>query len=326
MVVSTTRDPELEAFKVHIDLRSYAADRGYAFDSKESWRGSSVMRHTNGDKIIVKIDHDRHYVYFSVRDESDNGSIIDFVQKRGGRSLGAVRQILRPWIGKAAAIPSLFPALIPTTKDRMEIERLFRMMEDAPRHPYLEKVRCVPLDLLSSPRFLGRIKRDKRGNAVFPHFDLEGLCGYEIKNEGYTGFSKGGEKGLWFSQTEKDDKRLVLCESAIDALSLAVLFPVDHTRYASIGGQMNPKQPALIKATMLRLPSDAEVVAAMDADGDGHRYAELVRQTVIETARDDLRFVLQEPDGVKDWNDALRNLNHSAFTTFIDKKTQPLAR
>lgn len=309
--MQVTRDPELQSFKVEIDLRSYAADRGYALDRKESWRGSSVMRHHNGDKIIVKIDHDRHYVYFSVRDESDNGSIIDFVQKRGGGSLGAVRQTLRPWIGKAVSGPSLFPELIPTTKDRMEIERQFRMMEDALRHPYLEKARCLPSDLLLSPRFLGRIKRDKRGNAVFPHFDLEGLCGYEIKNEGYTGFSKGGEKGLWFSQTEKDDKRLVLCESAIDALSQAALFPVDHTRYASIGGQMNPKQPGLIKASMLKLPQGAEVVAAMDADDDGHRYVELVRQTVIETARDDLRFVSQEPDGVKDWNDVLRGRNHS---------------
>lgn len=308
--MSTTRDPELEAFKVSIDLRAYAADVGYALDRKESWRGSSVMRHVNGDKIIVKIDHDRHYVYFSVRDDGDNGSIIDFVQKRGGGSLGAVRQTLRPWIGKAASALSLFPELIPTTKDRMEIDRLFRMMEDAPRHSYLEKARGIPLDVLSSARFSGRIKRDKRGNAVFPHFDLEGLCGYEIKNEGYTGFSKGGEKGLWFSQTETTDNRLVLCESAIDALSYAALFPSDQTRYASIGGQMNPKQPGLIKATLLRLPANAEIVAAFDADADGRDYAEMVRQAVIETARDDMRCAIQEPEGAKDWNDALRR-DHS---------------
>jgi len=317
MVVSTTRDPELESFKVEIDLRAYAADRGYALDRKESWRGSSVMRHPNGDKIIVKIDHDRHYVYFSVRDDSDNGSIIDFVKNRWRSNLGQVRQILRPWIGKAASAPSPFPELIPTTKDRMEIERLFRMMEDAPQHPYLENARRVPSSVLSSPRFLGRIKKDGRGNAVFPHFDLEGLCGYEIKNDGYTGFSKGGEKGLWFSQTDADDNRLVLCESAIDALSHAVLFPANQARYASIGGQMNPKQPALIKATLLKLPAESEVMAAMDADDDGGKYAEIVRLAVVETGRDDLRFVRQEPDSVKDWNDALRSLNHSLPTARI---------
>ena len=314
MVVSTTRDPELESFKVEIDLRSYAADQGYALDRKESWRGSSVMRHANGDKIIVKRDHDRHYVYFSVRDDSDNGSIIDFVQNRWRSSLGQVRQILRPWIGKAAAAPSIFPELIPTAKDRMEIERLFRVMEDAPQHAYLENARRVPSSVLSSARFLGRIKRDARGNAVFPHFDVEGLCGYEIKNDGYTGFSKGGEKGLWFSQTEANDNRLVLCESAIDALSHAALFPANNARYASIGGQMNPKQPVLIKATLLKLPPESEVVAAMDADEDGRNYSEIVRQAVIETGRDDVRFALHEPDGVKDWNDALRDMDHSLPT------------
>lgn len=310
-MASTTRDPELEEFKVAIDLRAYAADRGYALDRKESWRGSSVMRHASGDKIIVKIDHDRHYVYFSVRNDSDNGSIIDFVQKRGGGNLGAVRQILRPWIGKVAAAPSLFPALIPTTKDRMEIERQFRLMEDALRHSYLEKQRGVPAAVLSSARFLGRVKSDARGNAVFPHFDESGLCGYEIKNEGYTGFSKGGEKGLWFSRTDEGDKRLVLCESAIDALSHAVLFPDIQTRYASIGGQMNLKQPGLIKATVSKLPRGAEVVAAMDADDDGHQLVELVCLSVAETGRDDLCFTRHHPDGVKDWNDALRKLNHS---------------
>lgn len=310
----TTRDPELEAFKVEIDLRAYAADCGYAFDRKESWRGSSVMRHPNGDKVIVKRDHDQHYVYFSVRDERDNGSIIDFLQKRGGGSLGAVRQLLRPWIGKAASDVPLFPALVPTTKDRMEVERQFRVMEDAPRHPYLEGKRGVPESVLASPRFLGRIKIDGRGNAMFPHFDASGLCGYEIKNEGYTGFSKGGEKGLWFSRTDEGDKRLVLCESAIDALSHAVLFPDSQTRYASIGGQMNLKQPGLIKATVSKLQRGAEVVAAMDADDDGRQLAEMVRLAVKETGRDDLRFVPHYPDGVKDWNDALRKRNPSLPT------------
>ena len=89
-------DQELEAFKTLIDLRVFAADQGYALDKRESWRGSSVMRNGGGDKIVVKRDHDGHYVYFSVRDDRDNGSIIDFVQNRRRSSLGQVRQALRP--------------------------------------------------------------------------------------------------------------------------------------------------------------------------------------------------------------------------------------
>src|ERR1700722_12100973 len=85
-------DAELEAFK-NIDLRAYAAGRGYQLDGTESWRGSSVMRHpVTDDKVVIKRGADGHYVYFSVRDDRDNGTIIDWVQFRQGLSLGTVRK------------------------------------------------------------------------------------------------------------------------------------------------------------------------------------------------------------------------------------------
>ena len=96
-------DQELESFTTQIDPRTYAADQGYALDRRESWRGSSVMRHTR-DKLVVKRDHDGHYVYFSVRDDRDNGSIIDFLQKRRPARLEL-------WIGRISSAPSLFPSL-----------------------------------------------------------------------------------------------------------------------------------------------------------------------------------------------------------------------
>ena len=312
--MSTTRDPELEAFKTEIDLRAYAAEvEGYVLDARESWRGSSVMRHPNGDKLIIKRDADGHYVYFSVRDESDNGSIIDFVQRRrpGTRSLGRVRQALRPWLGggrarTAASLP-LFAPLTPTTKDRLAVEREFRLMSWVERHAWLEGTRCIPYAVLTADRFAGRICTDRRGNAVFPHFDQEGLCGYEIRNAGYTGFAKGGEKGLWLSRTHDGDDCLVLCESALDALSHAALFPSGTTRYASIGGQMNRKQPVLLAALLQRLPDSATVVAATDNDADGWQYAETFSQLVHAASRDDLVFHVQRPDALKDWNDVLQS-------------------
>ena len=36
-----------------------------------------------------------------MRDDTDNGSIIDFVQKRQGMNLGQVRRELRGWLGEA---------------------------------------------------------------------------------------------------------------------------------------------------------------------------------------------------------------------------------
>jgi hypothetical protein len=47
-------DAELEDFKTKIDLRAYAAGQGYQLDAKNSWRGTSVMRHpASDDKVII---------------------------------------------------------------------------------------------------------------------------------------------------------------------------------------------------------------------------------------------------------------------------------
>lgn len=206
------RDCELDAFKRDIDLRQFAESLGYQIDRRESWKGSAVLR-CAADKIVVKRNGNGHYVFFSLRDDDDNGTVIDFVQRRQHLSLGAVRQVLRPWIGRSASAPQ-FARLPPASPDRMRIEREYRRMAEAQRYPYLERDRCVPAAVRSSPRFRGRMRIDPRGNTVFPHFDSAGLCGYEIKNRGFTGFAAGGKKGLWFSHTRTDDRRLVLVESA----------------------------------------------------------------------------------------------------------------
>ena len=284
---------------------------GYEIDRRESWRGSTVLRR-GADKIVVKRNGNGHYVFFSVRDDGDNGTVIDFLQRRQNLSLGAVRQILRPWIGRPATAPQ-FPKLEPASPDRMRVEREYRRMAKHSGYPYLEHERCVPAAVLSSPRFAGRMRIDCRGNTVFPHFDAAGLCGYEIKNRGFTGFAAGGQKGLWFSHTQPDDRRLVLTESAIDALSYATLFPdaEDQTRYASLGGKPSSRQTGLVQAAIAKLPAGAEIVAAFDADEAGRRLVEAIREAVARVAdqagRSDLNFQAHLPakEG-EDWNQVLQ--------------------
>jgi Toprim-like/Protein of unknown function (DUF3991) len=305
-------DIELDAFKREIDLRQFAASFGYGMDRRESWRGSTVLRR-GGDKIVVKRNRNGHYVFFSVRDDSDHGTIIDFLQRRLHLTLGAVRQTLRPWIGQPVAALPLFPKLEPTSPDRVLLETEYRRMAKALRHPYLERARCVPSTLLGAPRFAGRVRIDSRGNAIFPHFDAAGLCGYEIKNQHFTGFASGGQKGLWLSHCQPHDRRLVLAESAIDALSHAALFPdaADQTRYGSLGGKPNGKQPGLIQLILVRLPERSEIVAAFDADEAGRWLVDMLRLAVAglaaERGRTDLIFQAHLPtqEG-DDWNQVLQ--------------------
>lgn len=304
-------DIELDAFKREIDLRQLAVSLGYEVDRRESWRGSTVLRR-DGDKIVVKRNRNGQYVFFSLRDDSDNGTIIDFLQRRRSLSLGAVRQFLRPWIGRPAATGPSFPKLEPAGPDRMRVESEYRRMALALRHPYLEHERCLPASLLGAPRFAGRVRIDSRGNAVFPHFDAAGLCGYEIKNQRFTGFAAGGEKGLWLSHMRTQDRRLVFAESAIDALSYALLFPdaEDQTCYASLGGKPNCKQPGLLQAAIARLPERSEIVAAFDADEAGRLLVEMLRVAVsglVEAGRTDLIFQAHLPAHQgDDWNHVLQ--------------------
>src|ERR1017187_4787282 len=194
----------------------------------------------------------------------------------------------------------------------MRVESEYRRMVNGVRHPYLEHERGLPASLLSSLRFVGRVQTDRHGNAVFPHFDVAGLCGYEIKNYGFTGFAAGGKKVLWFSHTAPGDSRLVLAESAIDALSHATLFPdaEDKTRYASLGGKPNSKQPGLVQAAIARLPERSEIVAAFDADEAGRILVEVVRAAVASVATSTGRtgqiFKVHLPaQRGEDWNDVV---------------------
>lgn len=306
-------DAELESFKTLIDIRGYAAAHGYVDDHRASWKTGKVMRHpSTDDKIVVRRGNKGYYLWISNRNQR-KGTIIDFVHYLKGGSatgridIGAIRKELRPWIGKPPVdVPSYAP-LVETPKDRRKVETTYAEMRDVTDgHLYLERQRKLPASLLTSDRFAGRIRIDSKGNAVFPHFDAEGLSGYELKNAGFTGFAPGGTKALWLSHEMPGDKRLVFCESAIDALSHAVLFPANHARYASICGGLNDRQPEIIRAAIARMPHGSEIIAAMDADRSGRAYAEVVHQAVELTGRSDLRFSAQEPVGFKDWNDQLR--------------------
>ena len=140
------------------------------------------------------------------------------------------------------------------------------------------------------------------------------MSGYELKNIGYTGFASGGSKSLWLSHELPDDNRLVFAESAIDSLSHAVLFPDERTRYASIGGKPSPYQPELIRAAIARMPVDSKVISAMDADSDGALLTEVVRKAVALVGRSDLRFVVNEPFGFKDFNEQLQAKPQPSFS------------
>ena len=301
---------ELERFKTEIHLAEFVTGWGYVRDEKISSANCFMMRHENGDKLgityVIPALSPRSrpaWYYINNRDESDSGTIIDFLQHRGAGNLGEVRKVLRGWRGESKGRPALFPTPKPMAFDRAMAVLGWENAVYRVSVPYL-KSRGLDDRIMGSPQFIKRFKIDpKRGNILFPHYDQEGLCGFEIKNRNFTGFSKNGSKGLWFSVCRPSDTTIVLAESAIDGISYHVLHPDDKSRYFSTGGKMNPNQPALIRAALSKMPAGSTVVLAFDKDKDGEKLSETIR----DIAPDGLKFERPLPPFGKDWNEALKN-------------------
>lgn len=306
-------DDELERFKRDVNLTEFAAGRGYRLVDRErsaegKWRGSTQasvsMRHPDtNDKIIIRRDRDGHWTYFSVREDLDNGTVIDFLQRREYLGLGAIRKELRLWlrVDRPKLPVELYrPSVQIQERDEAAAAAVYANARAA-RCRYLED-RGISREVAADRRFAGAYRMGERGNVLFPHCDpATGLVvGFEVKNKGFTSFASGGRKTFWMSDARPDDDRLVIVETAIDAFSYHQLFPYQHTRYLSTGGAVGPEALALIGAAIASMPRGADIVSATDADEGGEK---LHKQLDVAGGRALRRHVSPIP---KDWNDYLR--------------------
>lgn len=237
------RAEELERFKREINLTALAASEGFEIDRRASSRNSVVMRHPRGDKIIVARGHDQHWTYFNVHDAADCGTVVDFIARQYGYNLGEVRKHLRTWQGLAPLPAEAYvETLEPIVRDLAAVRARYEATRPliGGEHPYLNHERKLPTFLLSRPQYAGRVRIDARGNAVFPHWNRDGLCGFELRNANYRGFAKHGVKGLWLSLDSQHVEQLIFTEAAIDALSYAALHEAASLGLASFGGAPVP--------------------------------------------------------------------------------------
>jgi hypothetical protein len=309
-------DDELDRFKRDINLTELAASYGYRLVGRQGASGASTsapasiaMRHPGtDDKVIIRRDRDGHWTYFSVRDDRDNGTVVDFLQRRHARGLGDVRRELRAWLHEdRPRVPvALFRADVKTQSGDVASVAAVYLRGRAGRSRYLAQ-RGIASSVALDTRFASSYRVDSRGNVLFPHTDpaTHQVVGFEIKNKGFTSFSPGGRKTYWLSEARPDDDRLVIVEGSIDAFSYHQLFPHSRARYMSTGGAVGRDQLDLIARAVAAMPAHAQIVSATDNDLGGER---LHGQLVDACARPLRRHFSPVP---KDWNDCLRSLDRS---------------
>ena len=301
-----------EAKETQVGIRAESRTDGKKGDEKK----------IKGDKLIVTKGLTGFWIYFSVRDDSDHGTIIDFCQKRTGKNFGEIRKMLRLWLRNTkpkGVKPNKYKFdLKPLSKNREQVLKQLAKTSIAEKHPYLES-RGIKKAIQKSSRFLASVRLDKYNNAIFPHQDELGITGFEIKNFNFMGFSRGGEKALWCSNSFKKDTKLVITESTIDAFSYAQLHPetLNNTRYISVGGTMSNKQRELIKAAMEKIlvnnaknqqeqfqknQAEVEVIIATDNDEIGEKLADELKELAPSSK---INLIRALPQDGKDWNDIL---------------------
>lgn len=308
---------ELDRFKSEISLSDYAQNEfGYELVKKDSSKASLVLK-CGGDKIIITRQLDGHDVYFSVGDERDNGSIIDFLQRRKSVNLGLVRKELRAWLPgskrPSIKVPQRLPArAVAVEKDRSEVLRRWASMQPY-AGSYLTDERCIDPQTIAA----FDVRQDERGNACIAHRDGSGVLGWESKNKGFTGFAAGGQRNVSFSRLDDGPlKRLVVTEAAIDAMSWSQLKHQPGTGYISTGGtQLSQAQREQLTRMMAK--HTVPVVLAMDNDThDKHgvlipfaqRPGEIMAAELAAMAPPGVQMLRDVPTIGKDWNEALQAL------------------
>ncbi|WP_075342473.1 DUF3991 and TOPRIM domain-containing protein [Tenacibaculum agarivorans] len=292
----------LQNIKYTINLINYAASFGYKINKRKSTRNSVVMFNDGKDKIVVSRKNSI-WMYFSVFDHEDNGTIINFIQNRTGKS---IPEILDEFQSSGNTILNQKPQYCLQEKNYEpdRIKKLFSQYTAAKDHIYLN-YRGIPNTVISSERFKGCIFKDKYGNAIFPHFKNGEVCGLEIKGGNISVFANGSEKTLWCSNRFEDDKTLAISEAPIDAMSYQILFSLKHVFYVATGGSISGKQMNLIHQILYEYSNLKRVLIITGNNGGGDLIA---RKIISEINSQNINIKRHSPKDIDtDWNDVLSN-------------------
>jgi len=222
----------------------------------------------------------------------------------GGGAIDLVMHVRQLGFGQALEwlehrFGSLPPPQPPTTFQAQSLALPASVSDNWPRvRRYLVEERKLPLVLLEPLAQSGALYADARANAVFLLLNAAAIpVGAELRGttaSTWRGMAPGSRKDRgFFSVTSATSHAIVLCESAIDAISCQALHP-DYRCLSTSGARSAPTWlPELIAQGL-------PVYCGFDADPTGDVMAQRMQQLHPSVRR--LRPT------VKDWNDVLRQL------------------
>lgn len=307
------RDPEIDQLRAQVDCRTVLERAGWLLDKAESSRRSQKFRQGSG--LIIIVTHDGRG-WFDPLDgtRQGRGDVLALAQRVWRLNFSEARAALRPLTGIA---PTLI--LAPGEADKPPLTRpaLLRIWRRTPRpRPgsrawnYLHSVRAIPSASLAHPGLARLLREGRHGEAWFAHRDIaQGgeLVGWEMRGPEYKGYRARAQKGLFAVGVKTSEaRRIVVCEAAIDAVSLAALEGWQAgSLYCSTAGGW--RAGGLAHAGLLALLGarpTPHLIAATDNGIGGELLARRLRDLAADKDAPFARLAPPAPHG--DWNDQLR--------------------
>jgi hypothetical protein len=249
--------------------------------------------------------------FFNWHQEQGGGGAIDLVMHLGNMDAGAAIRWLRQHLGSAATTASATADISANARTQPSSsctpaanagDRPLRLPAPAPARlqrvrRYLTEQRCLAADILNRLIDAGKIYADGRANAVF--LMVAGKAnrpiGAELRGTGprtWRGLAPGSSRDAgYFWVGVPGVRKIILCESAIDAVSCHQLYP-DCIGISTAGTR--PDAPWLSPL----IARGYDIHCGFDGDQPGETASRqmIVRHPTIQR--------LRPPD--HDWNDVLR--------------------
>lgn len=280
-------------------------------------RSARNLKYRRGSGEIIIVNHEGKG-WWDPTDSTSRGDVFKLMQHlHPDLNLGHVRRELRQMVGlepsyevrtrtapvENDARPHRDPAWMWANRNPPR--------QSSPAWSYLNTERGLPDTILKAAIAQNLLREGPQGTAWFAHRDNEGaFSGMEMRGPSYRGFSTGGIGKRLFrfeANPGAEVHRVVLTESAIDALSFAAMDRFSrNSLYLSTAGGMSPESVGALKTLLAQVATRPEgrLIIAVDNDRQGDAYAARFKGLAEEAGLWNGRLSPKTPG--EDWNTVLR--------------------
>ena len=311
---------DLEKVKREVNLIQHAASMGYILDKEKSSKTWAVME-KEGDKILIKNSPNQngHWMYKSLVDEQEKGTIVDFMQKRGFSYQSICGLSSRHLDDRVVKDQKTLSVEIEDVFSQRHIAQdAFDRIVEHKKGNYLA---CRGIDESTYGCYSGVKVGNQAVFALYRDIDSNGqgtICStisYQFDGKGSMSddgffnstkyFQKGLPRGLSvLVESGLPVKHIVVSESPIDALSYKQIHKHSEcTMYVSTCGSLSEG----VKKELLNVLSNASengqsVTLAFDSDKAGRKMDKEVRELAHACL---VNYRSSIPSQFKDWNEEL---------------------